>query len=447
MQPHGAQANAIKLTNFRKAKRSDAVTKMARNLFVDSFVRAKRIGHVEERKQAINDLDSMLQLNAEMPAISIGVGRRPWRQFLFEPQYNLLLERITTGQYELDSPQTGLDQNAGSIDQLSIPSPLQLPSEKMPDFFPQPTDMLSSMLGSMRDRDPVSVQSIAESFGLLDGKWKDFVADKCTFGQRMIAGMNHGKFAQKTFGKNPALEPLTNELASLHLPALVQAYISAYEKRKPLAENWMDSWERYYAYVLRDCLNTMYFSRWMRGHPPEAVSLMATLADQIAEFPLEWPEVCEAQRQLERLEIFMWVALRTRQCAPKHAVHISLETRTKAITYLKNLKKLVTSELKTPKWRKDLAKDHLTMALNHIENALMHYLDGEQRFGGKSDLTGKPDHDQRWDVCGAKSSNCSVSDKHKLRECAKCHTVRYCCPEHQRQHWKEHKPTCFAPAY
>ncbi|KAJ7671766.1 hypothetical protein B0H17DRAFT_1335426 [Mycena rosella] len=69
---------------------------------------------------------------------------------------------------------------------------------------------------------------------------------------------------------------------------------------------------------------------------------------------------------------------------------------------------------------------------------------GKQRFGGKSDLTGKPDHDHRWDVCGAKSSNCSVSDK---RECAKSHTVRYSCPEHQRQHWKEHKPTCLAPAY
>ncbi|KAJ6514756.1 hypothetical protein DFH09DRAFT_1196223 [Mycena vulgaris] len=317
----------------------------------------------------------------------------------------------------------------------------------MSDFFPPPTDLLSSMLGTMRDMQPVSAQSIAESFGLLDDKWKGFVADKCSFGQRMIGGMNHGKFCQKTFGKNPALEPITNELASLHLPILIQAYTSAYETRKPLSENWMDSWERYYAYVLRDCVQTMYFSRWMRGHSPEATGLMTQLAGQIAEFPLEWPDVCEAQRQLERLTIFCWVALRTRQCAPKHAIHIPLETRTKVIPYLKNLKKLVTSELKNPKWRKDLAKDHLTEALQHIDTALMHYFDGEQRFGGKLDLTGKPDHQQRWDVCAAKSSNCTVSDKRLLRECAKCHTVRYCCPEHQRQHWKEHKPTCFAPAY
>lgn len=66
----------------------------------------------------------------------------------------------------------------------------------------------------------------------------------------------------------------------------------------------------------------------------------------------QWPEVCEAQRQLERLEIFMWTALRTRQCSPKQAIHIPLETRIKVIPYLKNLEKLVTSELKRPKWRK-----------------------------------------------------------------------------------------------
>jgi CRISPR/Cas system-associated exonuclease Cas4 (RecB family) len=63
----------------------------------------------------------------------------------------------------------------------------------------------------------------------------------------------------------------------------------------------------------------------------------------------QWPEVCEAQRHLA---IFMWTALRTRQCAAKHAVHIPLETRQKGIPYLKNLRKLVTSELKRPKWRK-----------------------------------------------------------------------------------------------
>ncbi|KAJ7081893.1 hypothetical protein B0H15DRAFT_450038 [Mycena belliarum] len=191
----------------------------------------------------------------------------------------------------------------------------------------------------------------------------------------------------------------------------------------------------------------MYFSRWMRGHSPEAVGLMTKLAGQLAEAPLEWPEVCEAQRQLERLAIFMWAALRTRQCAPRHAVHIPLETRIKVIPYLKNLSKLVTSELKNPKWRKDLAKEHLTEALGHIRTVLMNYFEGEHRFGGTADLTGRGSVDQRWDVCGAKSSNCMVSDKHQLRECAKCHTVRYCCPEHQRQHWKEHKPTCFAPAF
>ncbi|KAJ6620011.1 hypothetical protein B0H10DRAFT_2433082 [Mycena sp. CBHHK59/15] len=300
----------------------------------------------------------------------------------------------------------------------------------MPDFFPPPTDMLSSMLGMMRDAEPVSALSIAETFGLLDGKWKDFIADKCSFGQRMIGGMNHGKFCEKTFGRSPATEPLTNEFAAAYLPAMIEAYAAAWETRKPLAENWMDSWERYYSYVMKDCVQTMYFSRWMRGHSPEANSLMAAIADQIAQYPLEWPDVCEAQRQLERLEVFCWVALRTRQCSPKHAVHISLETRQKVVPYLKNMRILVTRELKTPKWRKDLAKDHLTLALQHIKSALQQYFDGEQRFGGTRDVTCMclrrsfvdamhAEHHQRWDVCAAKSSNCTVSDKKKLRECGK----------------------------
>ncbi|KAJ6459466.1 hypothetical protein C8R47DRAFT_139972 [Mycena vitilis] len=224
----------------------------------------------------------------------------------------------------------------------------------MSSLFPPPTDMLSSMLSGVRDNYPFTANSLAETFGLVDGKWKDFVADRCTFGQRMIAGLNHGKFCEKTFGRNPALEPLTTEFASLHLPVLIEAYTSAYETRTPLAENWMDSWERYYAYVLVDCVQTMYFSRWMRGHSAEANGLMTKLATQLVRAPMEWPEVCEAQRQLERLEVFVWTALRTRQIAAKHehAVHIPPETLVKGTQYLKNLRILVTNELRRPKWRK-----------------------------------------------------------------------------------------------
>ncbi|KAJ7157586.1 hypothetical protein C8R43DRAFT_997028 [Mycena crocata] len=317
----------------------------------------------------------------------------------------------------------------------------------MAGMFPPPTDMLSSMLGMMRDQYVLSPQTIAETFGLVDDKWKDFVAGRCTFPQRAVAGLNHGKFCERTFGKNPQLEPITNEFAALYLPALIEAYAASYETRTPLADNWMDSWERYYAYVLRDCVQTMYFSRWMRGHSQESNGLMTQLAKIMVECPLQWPNVCEAQRQLERVDIFCWVALRTRQCSPKHAVHMPLETRKKGIVYLKNLEKLVKSELKNPKWRKDLAKDHLTAGLQHVETLLMQYFDGEQRFGGTRDVTMKAEHKQRWDVCAAKSTDCGLSRKRELRECAKCHTIRYCCPEHQRAHWKEHKPTCFTPAY
>ncbi|KAF8139397.1 hypothetical protein K438DRAFT_1785697 [Mycena galopus ATCC 62051] len=106
----------------------------------------------------------------------------------------------------------------------------------------------------------------AETFGLLDGKWKDFVADRCSFSQRMMAGLN---------------------FALVHLPVLSEAYNSAYETRKPLQDNWIDSWERFYAYVLYDCMQTMFFSRWMRGHSPQAVGLMNKLAGQLAQAPLE----------------------------------------------------------------------------------------------------------------------------------------------------------------
>lgn len=77
------------------------------------------------------------------------------------------------------------------------------------------------------------------------------------------------------------------QLASVHLPALIEAYTHAYETRKPLESNWMDSWERYYAYVLNDCMQTMFFSRWMRGHSPEAAGLMNKLAGQLAQAPME----------------------------------------------------------------------------------------------------------------------------------------------------------------
>ncbi|KAJ7253498.1 hypothetical protein C8J57DRAFT_625591 [Mycena rebaudengoi] len=307
--------------------------------------------------------------------------------------------------------------------------------------------MLSGMLGAMRDMQPISALALAESFGLLDGKWKDFVEDRCTFSQRMIGGMNHGKFSNLTFGRNPATEPITNEFAALYLPEMIQAYAAAYETRTPLANNWMDSWERYYAYVMRDCVQTMYFSRWMRGHSPESNGLMVRFAEQLARFPLEWPDSCEAQRQIERLRIFVSVALRTRQCSPKHAVHIPLETRLKVIPWLKNLEKLVKKEIKTPRWRSEIALSHLENALANIKNSLMQYFDGEQRFGGTRDLTMHAEFKQRWDVCGAKSTDCGASNKRQLRECGKCHTVRYCCPEHQKEHWKEHESTCFSPVY
>jgi hypothetical protein len=68
-------------------------------------------------------------------------------------------------------------------------------------------------------------------------------------------------------------------------------------------------------------------------------------------------------------------------------VHIPLETRQKVIPWLKNLEKLVKKEIKTPRWRSEIALSHLENALANIKNSLMQYFDGEQRFGGTRDLT------------------------------------------------------------
>ncbi|KLO15098.1 hypothetical protein SCHPADRAFT_902668 [Schizopora paradoxa] len=52
------------------------------------------------------------------------------------------------------------------------------------------------------------------------------------------------------------------------------------------------------------------------------------------------------------------------------------------------------------------------------------------------------------EIC--KSAKCSVSAKsigHELMQCSRCKCVRYCCIEHQRADWPEHKRLCFQPNF
>eukprot|EP00727_Mastigamoeba_balamuthi_P007675 m51a1_g3528 hypothetical protein (265) ;mRNA; r:936255-937132 len=41
---------------------------------------------------------------------------------------------------------------------------------------------------------------------------------------------------------------------------------------------------------------------------------------------------------------------------------------------------------------------------------------------------------------------CAVCGIAATSRCSRCHSVAYCCAAHQRQHWKEHKPSCRAPS-
>jgi hypothetical protein len=37
---------------------------------------------------------------------------------------------------------------------------------------------------------------------------------------------------------------------------------------------------------------------------------------------------------------------------------------------------------------------------------------------------------------------CGMLDEERLNKCARCKQTYYCCREHQKAHWKEHKPDC-----
>lgn len=48
-------------------------------------------------------------------------------------------------------------------------------------------------------------------------------------------------------------------------------------------------------------------------------------------------------------------------------------------------------------------------------------------------------------IDGAAYGQCAVCDVDAALKCTACKVTFYCGPEHQRQHWKEHKPLCQRP--
>ena len=44
------------------------------------------------------------------------------------------------------------------------------------------------------------------------------------------------------------------------------------------------------------------------------------------------------------------------------------------------------------------------------------------------------------------TKTCNVCGKEATKFCSKCKLIYYCCVEHQRSDWKNHKKTCLTPA-
>ena len=45
-------------------------------------------------------------------------------------------------------------------------------------------------------------------------------------------------------------------------------------------------------------------------------------------------------------------------------------------------------------------------------------------------------------LCGSGTFKSEDPTQQKLKKCDSCHSARYCCRDHQKQHWSVHKPIC-----
>ncbi|KAL7411648.1 hypothetical protein BDY24DRAFT_395602 [Mrakia frigida] len=52
------------------------------------------------------------------------------------------------------------------------------------------------------------------------------------------------------------------------------------------------------------------------------------------------------------------------------------------------------------------------------------------------------------EAAGVATGNCTkLKDGEEMMACGKCKSIRYCCREHQRAHWKKHKKSCWEPIW
>ena len=45
-------------------------------------------------------------------------------------------------------------------------------------------------------------------------------------------------------------------------------------------------------------------------------------------------------------------------------------------------------------------------------------------------------------LCGSGTFKSKDPTQQKLKKCDSCYSARYCCRDHQKQHWPVHKPIC-----
>ncbi|KAJ7207934.1 hypothetical protein GGX14DRAFT_521734 [Mycena pura] len=83
--------------------------------------------------------------------------------------------------------------------------------------------------------------------------------------------------------------------------------------------------------------------------------------------------------------------------------------------------------------------------LGNVCIRLLAWFSGTKEFERASNMVRK--NSKNWDVCGLPL--CSI--RTDLKICKRCHTVRYCCVEHQRADWStsgsKHKLYCFETEY
>ncbi|KAF9532219.1 hypothetical protein CPB83DRAFT_847449 [Crepidotus variabilis] len=237
-----------------------------------------------------------------------------------------------------------------------------------------------------------------------------------------------------------------NKLAASHLPALVNNFLDAplppttiYPDESKRSEFRLNN---VYLEILGTISHTPYLSKFLRSHKAAAEGgkrLLKTIAERVVELAPSWdkkmlnppldrePGYYEsaAGTAIQMISTLSAAFVKESVDSP---ILIAQETKQALIVWLRKWERRHASEFLgrvSERTRSQLERrDRLMQDANRIRRML-----------------------KNWDRCGYIGCN-KDSD---LKACARCHTVRYCCPEHQRAHWNDrdnpHKKFCFQADY